>query len=114
MKCLLAMFMGSCFLAISSVAFASAKEPQKLYVQSEVKADAVAQPKAIISSGDAIEACVKEYVGSFFEISELDLVWLIDETAPYKMSCDSLHYVRSLEFQTNEPAGRGKLLQRIL
>lgn len=113
MRCLVILVMGVGLFAISNGALASTNTvKQKLPQTTDAKVESPAPLKPEISAKDAMNA-VAEGV-SFVEVSESDLLLMLDVAAPGFMLCDSLHKGCKPELNKNEPAGCGKQYLRIL
>lgn len=115
MRCLVILVVGFGLFAISNVVLASTNTvKQKLPQTADAKVVTPAPVKPELSAKDAMNAVVDGVAGSFVEVSESDILMMLDEVAPSFMLCDSLHKGCKPELNKNEPAGCGKQYLRIL
>lgn len=115
MRYLLVVVLGFCFLFVGNVALASViKEKQDLPKPQEVKTETPVPLKATLTSKEVLDAVVGGLAGSFVEVSESDVILLLNEGEPSVILSDSLYNGCRPDLNIIEPARSGKVILRIL
>ncbi len=115
MRCLVVLVMGIGLFATSNVVLASNNTvKQKLSQTADAKVETPVPLKPEITAKDAMAAVTDGVNGSFVEVSESDLILMLEVFSPGFMHCDTLRKGCTPDLKENKPAGCGTHYLRTL